>query len=123
MFIDNSKTATIVGYLFSIFSSLVGQAISTVIYPFPSEMPASLLLFPPWALARGIYLIGFACANNSSCYRHVYDLAPEMYRVYWSLSAWIFVFVGAVYFDGVVQQEYGTRRVPEWMQWIGIGRS
>lgn len=36
VFINNSKAATIIGYLLSIFSTIVGQAICTLIYPYPA---------------------------------------------------------------------------------------
>lgn len=74
IFINNSRTATIVGYLLSIFSSLVGQAISTVVYPYPFEIPIPLLFYPPMALARGVYLIGYSCANNSNCFQDIWNL-------------------------------------------------
>lgn len=35
IFINNAKSATIIGYLLSIFSTLVGEALSVTIYPFP----------------------------------------------------------------------------------------
>ena len=75
IFINNSKTATIIGYVLSIFSCLVGQAVSNVVYPFPSTLPVALLFFPPWALTRGIYLIGYACANNSNCFQDIRHLS------------------------------------------------
>ena len=118
VFINNSKTATIVGYLLSIFSSLVGQAICNVVYPFPSELPLMFLLFPPWGLARGIYLVGFACANNSDCYRDVNNLAPEMYKVYICLFAWFGVFIFSTFLHDMDQQQYGTSKLPAWLTGI-----
>lgn len=97
VFINSSKTATIVGYLLSIFSALVGQAICNVVYPFPSELPVLMLLYPPWALARGIYLIGYACANNSDCYQDIRHLSSEMYTVLICLFSWLALFVISTY--------------------------
>lgn len=74
IFINNAKTATIIGYLLSIFSGLISQAISTIVYPYPARLPVSMLMYPPLALARGIYLIGYACANNSSCFQDLYHV-------------------------------------------------
>lgn len=71
IFINSSKAATIIGYLLSIFSTMVGQAICTAIYPSPSRLPSYLLMYPPFALSRGIYLIGFSCANNSACFQNI----------------------------------------------------
>lgn len=69
IFIDSSKSATIIGYLLSIFSTLIGETISGVVYPLPSEMPLLLLFYPPFALCRALKLIGYACANHSSCFK------------------------------------------------------
>ena len=69
VFVNSSKTATIVGYLLSIFSTIIGGVLSTVIYPFPMNMPLSLLLYPPFALCRIIYYLGWACADTTGCYR------------------------------------------------------
>jgi len=69
IFINSAKTATIIGYLLSIFSCLIGETITTFIYAYPEKVPLKILLFPPFALCRGIYLIGYNCASNGSCYR------------------------------------------------------
>lgn len=74
IFINSSKAATIIGYLLSIFSTIVGQAICTVIFPFPMKFPIILQLYPPLALSRGVYLIGNSCANNSSCFNSIFNM-------------------------------------------------
>lgn len=115
VFINNSKTATIVGYLLSIFSCLVGQAVCNVVYPFPSELPLVFLFFPPWALSRGIYLVGYACANNSDCYRDISNLTHEMYTVYICLFFWFVLFIVSTYLHDMVEQQYGTSKTPSWL--------
>lgn len=74
VFIDNSKTATIVGYVLSIFSTLVGIAISTVIFPYPFTLPFYLMIYPPFALNRIVYHLGLACADSRECYKSFVDL-------------------------------------------------
>lgn len=69
IFITNSKTATIVGYLLSIFSSIIGEVITTLIFPIPMAMPLPLLLYPPFALCRVIYYIGWNCSDTRGCYK------------------------------------------------------
>lgn len=69
IFINSAKSATIIGYLLSIFSCFVGEAITTFIYAYPQTVPVPILLYPPFALCRAIYLIGFNCASNNSCYK------------------------------------------------------
>ena len=68
IFINNAKSATIIGYLLSIFSTLVGEALTITIHPYPMDMPFLLLLYPPFSLCRINTMIGAACAT-SGCYR------------------------------------------------------
>lgn len=63
VFINNSKTATIVGYILSIFSTIIGLTISTLIYPYPTKVPTYVLLYPPFSLSRIVFHIGMACAD------------------------------------------------------------
>lgn len=69
IFISNSKTATIVGYLLSIFSTIIGEVISTLIFPIPMTLPLPLMLYPPFALCRIIYYIGWNCSDTKGCYQ------------------------------------------------------
>ncbi len=64
IFIDNSKTATIIGYILSIFSTLIGVTICTVVFPFPLTLPFLLILSPPFALSRIVFHLGMACADE-----------------------------------------------------------
>lgn len=64
VFINNSKAATIIGYLLSIFSTIIGLTVSTIIFPFPSAVPIYVLIYPPFALSRIVYLIGMACSDE-----------------------------------------------------------
>ena len=76
IFISNSKTATIVGYLLSIFSTIIGEVISTIIFPLPLRMPFGLLLYPPFALCRIIYYMGWSCSETTGCYRSLEGMRP-----------------------------------------------
>lgn len=73
IFITNGRSATIIGYILSIFSSLLGETISVTVYADPLTMPTSLLLYPPFALCRIIYHIGIACSSNG-CFRHITEI-------------------------------------------------
>ena len=118
IFINSSKAATIIGYLLSIFSTIVGQAMCTLIFPFPTHLPKILQAFPPFALSRGVYLIGNSCANHSSCYRDLHNINEEMYEVYFFLYAWIFMFILSIYLHGMIQKQYGSTKIPPFIQKI-----
>lgn len=72
LFISSSKSASIIGYLVSIMSTILGLVLCTAVYPFPTEMPNWMIIYPPFALCRAVYLIGFACADISGCYQNFY---------------------------------------------------
>lgn len=63
IFINNSKTATIIGYILSIFSTLIGVTICTVVFPAPLTLPLLLIMYPPFALSRIVFHLGMACAD------------------------------------------------------------
>lgn len=73
IFIDSAKSATIVGYVLSIFSTLIGIPICTVIFPTPMTLPFLLTLYPPLALSRIVYILGSACADSVECIRNFSD--------------------------------------------------
>jgi hypothetical protein len=112
VFINSAKTATIVGYVLSIFSTLVGVTICTVIFPAPMTLPLPFLLYPPFALSRIVFHLGLACADSRECYRAVADADPELLLSLALLFGWALVFLLAVWLNEVVQQEYGVAHRP-----------
>lgn len=74
IFIGSGKSATIIGYILSIFSTLLGETIAVAVYADPLLMPTSLLLYPPFALCRIIYIMGIAC-SSSGCYTSISDIS------------------------------------------------
>jgi hypothetical protein len=64
IFINNSKLATIVGYILSIFSTIIGLTISTIVYPYPLKIPTYVLFYPPFSLSRIVLYIGLACSDE-----------------------------------------------------------
>lgn len=115
VFIDSAKAATIVGYILSIFSTLVGVAISTVIFPSPMTLPLLLVLYPPFALSRIVFHLGVACADSRECYRSFAGIDPELSLCITVLYAWLLMFPLAVWLNGVIQQEYGVSHPPAWL--------
>jgi hypothetical protein len=104
VFITNSRTATIVGYLLSIFSTLIGGVISNVIYPLPMTMPLGLLLYPPFALCRIVFYLGWACSDISGCYRSLTGINSEMALCIFILYAWFLIYILSIWLDEIVQQ-------------------
>lgn len=117
IFITNSKTATIVGYLLSIFSTLIGGVISTFIFPIPMELPFYLLIYPPFALSRIVYYIGWSCANTNGCYQSLSGVDSELAKALFVLYGWFLVYLGSVWLNEMVQQQYGVARTPAFIRW------
>lgn len=113
IFITNSKSATIVGYLLSIFSTIIGQVITTLIYPLPFVMPRGLLLYPPFALSRIIYMIGWACSDISGCYQSITGIHYELGLSILILYGWLGIFLLSIWLNEMVQQEYGVAKMPK----------
>jgi hypothetical protein len=98
IFVNNAKSATILGYLLSIFSTLIGEALSTTIHPFPMEMPIWLLMFPPFALCRINNLLGLACASGG-CYRSWSGAHWELQKCVIILYAWFGMFLLSIWLN------------------------
>ena len=115
-FINSAKSATIIGYLLSIFSCFVGEAITTFIYAYPQLVPLPILFYPPFALCRAIYLIGYNCASNSSCYKDLDHIDPELWTIILILYGWILVYLLSIWLNEMIQQEYGVTRYPDFVK-------
>ena len=116
IFINNSKTATIVGYLLYIFSNLLGGVLVMAIFPYPMKIPTYLLMFPPFALGRIVYHLGWACADTSGCFQSVFTLNSELILCITILYLWFFVYLLSIWLNDMVQQEYGVAKRPYWVE-------
>jgi hypothetical protein len=73
IFIRNAKSSTIIGYILSIFSTLIGYTISVAVYPDPFNMPIGLIMYPSFALCRIVYQLGIA-GSSSGCYQSIFHI-------------------------------------------------
>jgi hypothetical protein len=112
IFINNSRTASIVGYLLSIFSTIIGEVLSTLIFPIPMTLPLPMLLYPPFALCRIVYYMGWNCSDTRGCYKSLTGIDGEMAQGISILYAWFLVYLLSIWLDGMVQQQYGVARTP-----------
>lgn len=69
-FLNKSRSANIIGYLFSIWTTMIGATLNLGSYQYPSELPTSLQIIPPFAFVRIFYLMMMKCSNGD-CY---YDM-------------------------------------------------
>lgn len=109
IFISNAKSATIIGYLLSIFSSLVGETIAVFVYSLPMSIPNWLLVYPPFALCRSFYLMGMAC-STTGCMNQISSLDNQLSKCIIILYCWFFVFLFSIWLNDKVQQQYGVAK-------------
>ena len=64
VFISTSQAANIIGYLFSIWTNLIGATLSAAIFVYPRAFPRFLLLFPTFSFNRIFYLLFTECSQD-----------------------------------------------------------
>lgn len=89
--LDKARSANIVGYIFAIWTMMIGSTLSIGVYQVPNEFPGWLQALPPFAFNRLFYLMLINC-SDSYCYQSMAEITPEMKTCIASL------FIGAVVF-------------------------
>lgn len=64
VFISASRAANIIGYLVSIWTSLIGSTLSVALFQFPNELPLSFSLWPTFSFNRLFYLMFSYCSMD-----------------------------------------------------------
>ena len=77
VFLGSSQAANIIGYLFSIWTNIVGASLSVAIYQYPRPQPAFVSMVPAFAFNRIFYLI-FADCNIDHCYQDLSMIPDEV---------------------------------------------
>ncbi|EGR34219.1 hypothetical protein IMG5_020170 [Ichthyophthirius multifiliis] len=107
VFLSKARSATIIGYLLSIWTSLISVTINAAVYPDPYELPYLMRLYPPLGFSRLMYNFSFACSNGQ-CFRHFESLTEEIKDCifYLYIGFFFFTFAG-IYLHEVFPQEFG----------------
>jgi hypothetical protein len=69
-FLNKSRSATIIGYLISIWTSMIGATLSIGIYQYPRPFPMWLRCFAFFGFPRIIYLMLSGCSDGE-CFGNV----------------------------------------------------
>eukprot|EP01094_Clydonella_sp_ATCC50884_P004693 TRINITY_DN13724_c0_g1_i1.p1 TRINITY_DN13724_c0_g1~~TRINITY_DN13724_c0_g1_i1.p1 ORF type:complete len:845 (+),score=259.83 TRINITY_DN13724_c0_g1_i1:97-2631(+) len=112
---QKTQSATIAGYVIVIASVIVSYVLNYMIFNQSTQdlLTVSLMLYPPFAFYRGIYLIGANC-TILDCLT-VDDLVPgnEMFTIILMLFLEGIVYlVLALYLDQVFPGKFGVRKSP-----------
>lgn len=61
-FLNRSRSANIIGYLISIWTSMIGSTLCIGVYQYPNELPIGARFFAPFSFTRIIYLMLSGCS-------------------------------------------------------------
>ncbi len=109
-FLATARTANIVGYLLSIWTSIISTTLNLGVFPYPKEMSTGLLLYPPLGFGRIIYMMLSQC-SNVTCYKHLSDMPSSViFAIVWLYLGGVILFVLGVYFYEILPKEIGVAR-------------
>ena len=112
VFISKARTATIWGYLLSIWTVLWGITLNLAVFPYPQEMPWYILLYPHFALTRAIYNLSYNCGYYK-CVESFSEVSSELSGCLASLYlVGITILLASIYLNEVVPKEYGVPKHP-----------
>lgn len=108
--LSNSRSANIIGYLLSIWTSLMGASLNVGVYQYPNALPYGLRMYAPLGFTRIFYIMLTKCSNNV-CIRSWDSVPSEMKDciLYLYLSFVVFMLLG-MYLHEIIPQEYGVAR-------------
>ena len=111
-FISHSNSANIIGYLLSIWTSMIAVSLNVALYQYPQQFPYLLKMYAPFSFNRIMYILLSKCSIES-CVRSMSGLDTEVVEclVYMYLNFVVFQVLG-MYLYEVIPQEYGVNRSP-----------
>lgn len=112
VFINKARTATIWGYLLSIWTVLWGITLNLAVYPIPQELPWYLFLYPHFSMTRAIYILSYNCGYYK-CVEEFSEVSDELKYCITSLYACgSIILVISIYLNEIVPREFGVAKHP-----------
>jgi len=68
--LDKARSANIIGYIFAIWTMMIGSTLNIGVYQVPNEFPGWIQAIPPFAFNRLFYLMLINC-SDSDCYNTI----------------------------------------------------
>ena len=68
--LDKARSANIIGYIFAIWTMMIGSTLNIGVYQVPNEFPGWIQAIPPFAFNRLFYLMLIDCSDND-CYNTI----------------------------------------------------
>jgi len=118
VFISKAKSATVVGYVMTIFLTLVGEALAVSVFAVPLNMPiCTLFLIKTSVCIRECRCVACSIgwrslAPTAAAFSSWARLMGEIVSCILVLYGSIILFPLSIYLHEVVQQEYGVKKTP-----------
>jgi hypothetical protein len=78
VFLNNSQTASLVGYGLAIWVSIISNTLNITAYGYPKYMPSWLTIIPNFPFSRSIYLMSHKCSYRGGCYEEFSEIQGEL---------------------------------------------
>ena len=111
-FLNNGRTTSIIGYMISLWLTIVCFCLNMALFVLPKEAPYILNILPTFAICRVFFYMASYCGYES-CIANFSDVNSEVrYALgYMMLGAVIFTGLG-VYLHEVLPKQFGIRKSP-----------
>ena len=68
VFLNNSQTASLVGYALSIWVSIISNTLNITVYAYPKKQQPLTWIVPNFPFSRAVYLMAYQCSYKGKCY-------------------------------------------------------
>jgi ABC-type multidrug transport system fused ATPase/permease subunit len=111
-FVNNARSTTIIGYMVSLWTTLIAVSLNFSIYDIPNKFPIILLYYPTFNLCRIFYYMTYHCGYYT-CLNNIYTIEQEVKNCYFILfiSGFVYIILG-MYLYEIIPQEFGIRKHP-----------
>jgi ABC-type multidrug transport system ATPase subunit len=111
-FLSNARSATIIGYIISLWTTLLAVSLNYTIFDLPKKIPIWLLTYPTFNICRIFYFLTVKCGYES-CISSLSNLDEEMIKciVMLFIMPFVYIFLG-IYLYEVIPQQFGVRKHP-----------
>ena len=109
---NKAQTASIIGYLLSIWVTLTAITFNATLYSYPEEVSWWLMLYPNFPYTRFLYLTAYHCAYGQ-CNSTIASFDWEAWKcIILLFTEGLIVGVLALYLNEIVPQTYGVPKHP-----------
>lgn len=111
-FLSNARSATIIGYIISLWTTLLAVSLNYTIFNLPAKIPLWLLTYPTFNICRIFYYLTAKCGYES-CIGDLGNLDVELIQCIVMLFVMpiVYIFLG-IYLYEVIPQQFGVRKHP-----------